>query len=222
MEDFKQKLLKLVGWTYEEEIVLVDKLSGGEQAETGISRKWSAKDIIAHNSFWKLKRVQDLNDAINHRPPQIIENYNEINEKVFEENKNNSWDNIINYSYKAYQTLARAVSDASNEDLKNEQTQPWKPIVIYCCIHPVSHLDKYYINRSQRFYAINLWNAVSGYLEELPASPGIIGNVKYNLAGHYLSSGEDFMAARILRKALVLNPKLKERAGKDPGLSSLL
>ena len=222
MEDFKQKLLQLVKWVYEEEILLVEKLSEKEHSETGIPNKWSLKDIIAHDSFWKLMRVQDFNDTINHKSPRIIENYDELNKKVFEENQNDSWGNIINYSYKAYQTLVKDVSAASNEDLINAQTQPWKPIVIYCCLHPLGHIDRYYVKRSQRFYAINLWNTASDHLEKLPASPGIIGNAKYYLASHYLISGEEFMAARILRKALALNPRLKERASEDPGLSSLL
>ena len=212
----------MVEWTYEEESALVEKLSEKEYAEIGIFKKWSAKDIIAHNSFWKLRRLQAIKDAINHESPEKIENYDEINIKVFEENKNNSWDNIINYSCKAYKTLAKVVSAVSNEDLTNSQTMPWKLIILYCFLHPISHLDKYYVNRDQRFFAINLWNEASDYLEKLPASPGIIGNTKYNLARHYSISGEEFMATRILRKALALNPKLKERAHQDHVLSSLL
>ena len=222
MEDFKQKLLQLIDWTYSEEKVLVEKLSEEERLVLGTLNKWSAKDLIAHTSFWKQKRMQDINNALCGKSPQKIENINEIIKEVFEGNKNRTWDDITNYSLDIYQNLIKTVSAASSNDLTNEQTYPWKMIIIYCCMHPIGHLDKYYVNRNQRFYSINLWKEIFEYLEKLPASPGILGTIKYNLASHYSISGDDFMATRILKESLILNPKLEKHAIEDPGLSSLL
>ena len=94
MEDFIKKLLQLVEWTYREEQAFMENLSKEEQRETGTFEKWSARDIIAHNSFWKNRRLQDISLALNGGSPARIENYNEINKQVFEENKNKYWDEI--------------------------------------------------------------------------------------------------------------------------------
>ncbi len=221
MEDFKSKLLILIEWTYKEEKEFVKSLTEEEQKETGKFEKWSAKDIIAHNTFWKNKRLQDIKTALKGNLPTSTEDYNEINKEVFEENKNKLWDEISDNFNEAYQKLIKTVSAASIDDLTNEKTNPWKMVIIYCCLHPIGHLDRYLINRNQRFYSINLWKIATGYLESLPASSGIIGTAKYNLARHYLLSGEDYMGSRLLREALTLNPKLKEKAKNDSVLSSV-
>lgn len=213
--------MQIVEWAYKEEQSLIRNLSEEDVKETGIFEKWSAKDIIAHNSFWKKKRLQDIKIALKGSSPDSTENYHEINREVFEENKNKHWDEINSCFEESYQNVFKTVSAAPNDELTNEKTNPWKMVVIYCCLHPVSHLDRYYVNRNQRFYSINIWKAATGYLEMLPASPGIIGTAKYNLARHYLVSDEDYMGLRLLRESFSLNPKLKEKAKQDTALSSL-
>ena len=220
MEDFRLRLIQLVEWAYNEEQAFIKNLTEEERKETGKFEKWSARDIIAHNTFWKNRRLQDINLALAGSSPDRAEDYNEINKEVFEENKNRRWEEIRDNFNEAFQKLIKTVSAASMDDLTNEKTSPWKMVIIYCCLHPIGHLDRYYVNRNQRFYAINLWKAATGYLESLPASSGIIGTAKYNLARHYLVSGEDYMGSRLLREAITLNPKLKEKAKKDTVLSS--
>ncbi len=211
----------LIEWTYKEEKEFVKSLTEEERKEPGKFEDWSAKDIIAHNTFWKNKRLQDIVTALKGNLPASTEDYNEINKEVFEENKNKRWDEISENLEEAYQKLIKTVMAASIDDLRDEKTNPWKMVIIYCCLHPIGHIDRYLINRNQRFYSINLWKTATGYLESLPASSGIIGTAKYNLARHYLLSGEDYMGSRLLREALTLNPKLKEKAKNDSVLSSV-
>ncbi len=97
----------------------------------------------------------------------------------------------------------------------------WKIIIFSSYLHPIDHLGKYYANRGETFYAINLWNEASGFMEQLPATPGILGTIKYNLARFYALSGQHPEAIRILRKALKLNPKLIEQSKEEPDLSSV-
>ena len=85
----------------------------------------------------------------------------------------------------------------------------------------MDHFDKYYVNRNQTYYAINLWKEAIGLLERLPASSGIIGNAKYNLARYYALSGQKFIAIRTLNQAVQLNPGLVKRSTEDPDLSSI-
>jgi tetratricopeptide (TPR) repeat protein len=228
VEEFNQKLLQIIDWVYKEEQNLRDKLTDKEYSETGTFNKWSAKDIIAHTSFWKLLRAKSIDAVLRGETPAEIGDFQKINEGVFREYINHSWDDIIDYSKKAYNSLKKIINTASSEDLNNEKTFPlqgnmpiWKIIVIYCCLHPLDHLDKYYTNRNQTYYAINLWKEAIDLLERLPASSGIIGNAKYNLSRFYALSGQKFIAIRTLNQAVQLNPKLIKRSTEDPDLSSI-
>jgi tetratricopeptide (TPR) repeat protein len=222
MEEFNQKLLQLTEWVYKEEQTLRDKLNKKEYAETGTFKKWSAKDIIAHTSFWKLLRAKSINAVLSGKTPAEIGDFQKINEGIFREFINHSWDDIIDYSKKAYNSLKKIINSTTSEDLNSEKKFPlqgnmpiWKIIVIYCCLHPLDHLDKYYANRDQTYYAINLWKEAIDLLERLPASSGIIGNSKYNLSRFYALSGQKFIAIRTLNQAIQLNPKLIKRSTED-------
>jgi tetratricopeptide (TPR) repeat protein len=228
MEEFNQKLLQIIEWVYREEKTLVDKLTDEEIAETGTFNKWTAKDIIAHNSFWKLLRAKSIDDVLKGKSPAEIGDFQKINEEVFKEYINYSWDDIINYSKEAHNSLVKIVNTAASADLNSEKTFPlqgnmpiWKIIIIYCCLHPLSHFDKYYVNRDQTYYAINIWKEAVNLMERLPASSGIIGNAKYNLSRHYALSGQKFIAVRTLNQAIKLNPNLIKRSTEDPDLSSI-
>ena len=225
MEEFNQKLLQIIEWVYKEEQDLRDKLTDKEYSETGTFNKWSAKDIIAHTSFWKLLRAKSIDAVLRGVTPAEIGDFQKINEGVFREYINHSWDDIIDYSKKAYNSLKKIINTSTSEDLNSEKTFPlqgnmpiWKIIIIYCCLHPLDHLGKYYANRNQTYYAINLWKEAIDLLERLPASSGIIGNAKYNLSRFYALSGQKFIAIRTLNQAVQLNPKLIKRSTEDPDL----
>ncbi len=228
MDEFNQKLTHIMKWVYREEKILVDKLTDEEIAETGTFNKWSAKDIIAHNSFWKLLRAKSIDDVLRDKIPAEIGDFQKINEEIFREYKNRSWDNISSYSREAHNSLMKILDTTTSEDLNSEKTFPlqgnmpiWKIIIIYCCLHPLSHFDKYYTNRDQTYYAINIWKEAVDLLERLPASSGIIGNAKYNLSKYYALSGQKFIAVRTFNQAIKLNPNLIKRSTEDPDLSSI-
>jgi tetratricopeptide (TPR) repeat protein len=226
--EFKQKLLDLVDWAYQEEKILLDKLTDKERAEIGTINKWSAKGIIAHIAFWKSLRAKSINDVLKGETLKDIGDFNKINEEVFKKFENHYWDDIINYSREAHNYLKKTVESSSEEDLNSRKSFPllgdkeiWKIIVIYCCLHPLDHFDKYYDNRNQTYYAINLWKEALDLLEQLPASSGIIGNAKYNLARYYALSGQKFIAVRTLNQSFQFNPNLIKRSIEDPDLSSI-
>ena len=228
MGEFKQKLLELVNWIYQEEKILIDKLNDEECAEIGNINKWSAKDIIAHTAFWKSLRAKSIVDILKGETLQELGDYNKINEEVLNKYNNRSWKDVIDFSNEANNYLKKIVDSTTEEELNSKKSFPllgdkeiWKIILIYCCLHPMDHFDKYYVNRNQTYYAINLWKEAIGLLERLPASSGIIGNAKYNLARYYVLSGQKFIAIRTLNQAVQLNPGLIKRSTEDPDLSSI-
>ncbi len=226
MKELKTELIRLISLAYEEEQILIGRLSDGERAETGSFKHWSAKDLIAHNSFWKLNKANNITGTLSGESPPIVGH--EINKEVFEKNRTRSWDDIIKYAGEAHKTLVSSITAAAHKDLTSQKTLPWqdgiaiwKIIIFSSYLHPIGHLAKYYVNRSEAFYAINLWNDASGLMEQLPATPGMIGTAKYNLARFYALSGQEFEAVRTLKKALKLNPKLIEQSKEEPDLSSV-
>lgn len=228
MGEFKQKLFGIVDWVYQEENFLIDRLTAEEKTTTGSFKKWTAKDIIAHNSFWKLLRAKSIEDVLEKRTPQDVKDFQKINEEIFKEYQNRSWDDVIYYSREAYDFLKKVTETTSEEELKSKKTFPllgdkeiWKIIVVYCCLHPLMHFDKFYDGRDQAYYAINLWKEAKKLLEKLPASSGILGNANYNLAKSYARSGQDYMALRALNEAIKLNPGLVKQMNEEQDLSSL-
>lgn len=228
MGEFKTKLFDILEWVYREENLLVDRLNKKEKQENGTFDKWSAKDIIAHTSFWKLLRAKSIEDVLNGRTPQDIKDFQKINEEIFAEYQNRSWEDVLSYSREAYDYLKKAAGAVSDEELKMKKTFPllgdkeiWKIIIIYCCLHPLMHFDRYYAGRDQIYYAINLWKEALDLLEKLPASSGIMGNANYNLARFYARSGQNYVALRVLQKAVNLNPGLVKRMNEEPDLAEV-
>lgn len=228
MGEFKQKLFGIVDWVYQEENSLIDKLTDAERTTTGSFKKWTAKDIIAHNSYWKLLRAKSIDDVLNGRTPQDIKDFQKINEEIFREYQNCSWEDAMNFSKEAHDFLKNITGTASDEELRSKKKFPlqgdkeiWKIIVIYCCLHPLMHFDKFYDGRDQTYYAINLWKEAMELLEKLPASSGILGNVNYNLARFYARSDQNYMALRALNEAIKLNPGLVKQMNEEQDLSFL-
>jgi len=165
--EFKQKLLQIIKWVYQEERTLIDKLTGEERAEIGTLNKWSIKGIVAHIAFWKSLRAKSIDDVLRGEILKDIGDFNKINEEVFKKFRNSSWDDIISYSKEAHNYLKKIVDSTTEEDLNSKKSFPllgdkeiWKIIIIYCCLHPLDHFDKYYANRSQSYRAKSRKNNV--------------------------------------------------------------
>ncbi len=225
----KSKLIELIEQASEEEQALFARLSEDERSVRGEPDRWSAKDTIAHLAAWKTRLAENLGAATRGKTPVRDEDYEAVNAKVFEENRDRSWSEILVEAAKASRQLVEHVEKTSEAELRGTETLPWqgerplwRVIVGTGTIHPLAmHLGPLLVERGEKEYATQLQEAAAKLLSELDESQSWQGTVRYNLACHYALAGETETAIEKLREALELNPELTEWSKEDADLASI-
>jgi tetratricopeptide (TPR) repeat protein len=226
--NLKTKLLDLLERAYQEEQAFVEKLSDEERTAIGTLEQWSAKDMMAHNATWKERMAQSLAAAARDEPLPAVDDINQVNAKIFEEHRDDSWTDVLGQSERAYRLLVERIQATRNEDLLDTDVLPWqngrplwRPLVGNGYSHPISHLAQYYTDRGDTSYAIQIQEEVADSLAQLDDSPAWQGVVRYNLACQYALAGQKDRAITRLREALRLNPDLTEWSKQDPDFTSI-
>jgi tetratricopeptide (TPR) repeat protein len=227
--ELKSKLMELIEHASKEEQALFAKLSENERAVRGEPDRWSPKDTIAHLAAWKTRLAEDLAAAARGETPVRNEDFEVVNVQIFEENRDQSWSDILKEATEASQQLAAQVKNRSEAELRGTDTLPWQEgrplwrlIVGTGTIHPMAmHLCPLLLERGDKEYATQLQKEAAKLLSELDESESWQGIVRYNLACHYALAGETETAIEKLREALELNPELIEWSKEDSDLSSI-
>lgn len=227
--ELKSKLIELIEQASKEERALFARLSEDERSVRGEPDRWSPKDVIAHLAAWKTRLAENLAAAARGETPVRDEDYEAVNAKVFEENRDRSWSEILEEAAEACQQLVEQVEKRSEAELRSTETLPWqgdrplwRVIVGTGTIHPMAmHLGPILIERGEKEYATELQEKTAKLLGKLDESQSWQGLVRYNLACHYALAGETQTAIGKLREALELNPELTEWSKEDSDLASL-
>src|SRR5690349_8634718 len=86
------KLAELLKKGYQAEKEFLAALSDEERNAQGTFEKWSAKDIIAHNAYWRKHHAEDaLAVLAGNTPPHIDE---QINAEIYSRYKDQSWEDV--------------------------------------------------------------------------------------------------------------------------------
>jgi len=225
---FKQKLLRVLERIYKEEQEVVADLSDEERSAVGTYEQWSVKDLMAHIAAWKEIRAESIAATSRGQPAPVIRDYEEANAEIFEANKDRSWDDMLVYLQRAYDSLVESLKMVPEADLvcaepsEEQQGRPlWRAIEGVGCTHPMLHLAEHYIGRGQADRGVRFAEEISDMLLQLDDSPSWRGLVQYNLACEYATFGQQEMAIAQLREALQLNPALTEWSREDPDLVSI-
>lgn len=224
--DAKTQLLKLLECASVEEQKLIQSLSEKERSVAGTLEQWSAKDMIAHIAAWKEEMVRRLTDKNISSLPNDMEEIDKINAEIFEEHRHQSWDEILDLSKQAYQSLVKHTQ--SLDDCSNTQAFPWQGgsplwrwIVGNGYIHPIMHFAQFYIGRGDIRSAVKIQKQTTVMLKPFDEGPAWQGVVQYNLACVYTQAGEKQKAISGLRQAFKLNPGLMEYSKSDPDLAAI-
>ncbi len=227
--ELKSKLIQLIEYTSKEEQALFARLSEDERAVRGEPDRWSPKDTIAHLAAWKTRLAENLAAAARGETPVRDEDYEAVNAKVFELNRDRSWSEILDEAAEASRQLVEQVEKTSEAELRGTETLPWqgerslwRVMVGTSIIHPLAmHLGPLLVERGEKEYATQLQEKAAKLLSELDESQSWQGTMRYNLACHYALAGETETALGKLREALELNPELTEWSKEDADLASL-
>jgi len=205
------------------------ELPPGELEIIGEPDFWSAKDHVAHLTFWRQRLILRLQAHLHQEPQPEIAPFEQLNPIIFEENRYRAWQEILTESDQAYADLIAVTEQLSDEDLLSASRFAWLPdgIPLYlsfignCYEHTQIHLGSYLLERHDLARATTLYEEWANRILEAEVPGSLKGHILYNLACFYALHDQLEKASTSLQKALELAPELEEWSRKDADLDAL-
>ena len=226
--DMKARVVEMLEHTSEIEKEMISILPEDERSRSSTYDDWSIKDQLAHCAVWKDRLARDITVALQGITPTESENYEQVNQEIFEEFHGQSWEEVLSYSERAKAALIEAVRTISNEDLVIGEVIPsqsgrelWKVILSHGYTHPLTHYSQVHLGFGNRKYAREIQEEMNKQLMEMDDSPSWQSIAIYNLACFYAQSGDKERAISGLKKALELNSALMDWSKQDPDFENI-
>lgn len=217
----KQELTELLQKGYQAEKEFIATLSDEERNAEGTFEHWTAKDNVAHNSFWRKRHADNVLEVLAGKSPAEVDD-DEINEDVYTQYKDQSWDEIETLLEISLKRMGEALATLSEDNLQSDNFYPWehrplwRELVGNMYTHPFLHISEWYIKKENPARAAELYQEMTGQLVTLDNSPDWQGTIRYNNACSFSLLGDTETAISELREALKLNPSLAEWSQQDP------
>jgi tetratricopeptide (TPR) repeat protein len=224
----KTRLLALLEQGYADQLALEAELSDAERNAQGTPDRWAPKDTTAHMTAWEQRMSQALITAAHGETPPSFADFDEVNARIFEKNRNLTWPDVLAESEHASQDLLDRVALLSEEEIGDPNYYPWRQgqplwqmILGNSYTHICGHIAQFYMERGDMARATRIQEELVERLSRLSDVPRTRGVALYNLACFYATSGQSEKALPNLSEALTLAPDLRAFAQEDPDLKSL-
>jgi len=224
----REALLSLLERAYEAQRAWIAALSDAERNTIGTPEQWSAKDILAHITFWQQVTLERLEAARNGNEPRTYGDFQPLNERVFEERHGQPWEQGLADAERVYAALTEHVRAIDEQALTDPQRFAWAngralsaSILANGFWHPLEHVARFYAARGERERAAELLDRAIVREEALSALPEDRGAALYNLACFYATTDQPSKAVALLPEALRLRPDLAEWSKEDSDLDAL-
>ncbi|GHO83884.1 TPR end-of-group domain-containing protein [Dictyobacter formicarum] len=227
---FKTFVLDLLQQGHRDEETFVQGLNETERTAIGTWEIWSAKDHLAHRTFWRQDLIQKLTAILQQQElPSSEEDEEQLNAMTFKEKHQRPWPEIYAESEQTYAKLIKLTEQLSEEDLTTPNRFPWfsgdRPLYTAflgsCYEHEQEHLAQYYLDHHDLPRAIEIREKCASRVIQAEVPEWVKGSFLYNLACFYAQQNQLEKASTLLQKALTLAPGLKERSKSDPDLAAL-
>lgn len=201
-------------------------LSVAEREALGTPVRWSAKDLVAHLTGWKTRRLQQL-DAVLRGEAAPVFDMDETNARTWDEQQRRPWEDISAEEARIAPALVACIERMSESDLSAMDCYPLplQPAALQlarpCYTHVIGHLAEHYIERGAMERAIALRETAAAALDAFPEFPEMAAAPHYNLACCYALTGQPGQGLIALRRALALHPALTAYAHEDADLVAL-
>jgi hypothetical protein len=228
-QSFKPILLDLLHQAHLAQDAFLQELNATERAAIGTPEYWSAKDHVAHMTFWRQRLVFQLAAILKHETPPTSENFEQLNIQVFEAQRERPWSEILSESEQAYAELVTLTEQLAEEDLTAFNRFDWIPngeplytsFMGNCYEHAQQHFAQYSLDRHDLPRATHIYESWASRVVDAEV-PGVLkGMVLYNLACFYATHTQLEKASATLQQSLLLTPSLKEWSLSDPDLVAL-
>src|SRR5712691_2761866 len=229
-QPLKTIVLDLLQQGHLDEAACLQELGETERTAIGTPSLWSAKDHVAHRTFWHQDLIGKVTAIRQHQEvPPSEESDDQINAMVFEEHKLRSWSALHAESERVYAQLITLAEHLSEEDLTDSHRfasitggRPLYTAFLGSCYeHDQEHLVQYYLDRHDLPRAIQVREKCATRIIQAEVPEWVKGWFLYNLACFYAQQNQLEKAAALLPEALTFAPDLKERSKSDPDLVAL-
>ena len=227
MEEKIAVLPDLVAFSYKEQKRYLSSMSEEARKATGTVDDWSPKDVLAHVVHWDLMMAKDIADRES-KEPDLDEDYNRTNARIWERYKDNSWQEIENRIDQTHETMKANLLELEEDDLVDPERFEWlNGRALWAAIastnfyHALQHVALLYADQGDLSCANKIQEQAAKQQKRLSDSDDWRGTVLYNLGCHYAVTGQEEAAIDMIKAALVLYPVLSNWAPDDPDLESL-
>lgn len=218
----KKELTQLLELGYQAEKEFIASLSNEERNTEGTFEDWTAKDNIAHNSYWRKRHAENVLTVLAGKSPTQAD-YDHINEEVYSQYKDQSWDEVETLLETSLKRMKEALAALSEENLHSDNFYPWdqnrplwRELVVNIYTHIVIHLSEWHIKKGNKTRAAQMYQEMTAQLATLDDSPDWQGTIRYNNACSFSLLGDKETAISELGEALKMNPGLTDWSKEDP------
>ena len=228
-QPFKPLLLDLLRQAQSSQNAFFQLLPDAELVISGTPDYWSAKDHVAHMTFWRQRLALRLRAIIGKEPQPEAQSFEQVNPLIFEEQRYRPWLAILSESDQAYADLIMLTAQLTEEDLTAWGRYDWvgDGMPLYtsfmgnCYEHTQIHLAQYLLDRHENARALEIYEVWANRVVEAPVPETLKGYTLYNLSCFYATHSQLEKARPALQQALTLYPALREFALTDPDLFAL-
>lgn len=223
----KEELTELLQLGYQAEMDFIAVLSDEDRKAVGSFEHWTAKDNVAHNSYWRKRHADDVLEVLGGKSPLQVDD-DDVNVGVYAHYKDQSWDEVETLLETSLKRMGEALTKLNEDDLQSDKFYPWdqgrplwRELVVNIYTHPILHISEWYIKKGDTTRAAEMYREMTGQLATLDDSPEWQGTIRYNNACSFSLLGDKETAINELREALKLNPGLAEWSQQDPDFESI-
>ena len=149
----KNELNALLQKGYQIEKEFMAALSDEERNADGTFEDWTAKDNIAHNSYWRKRHADDVLDVLAGKSPTQVDD-DEINAGVYAQFKDQTWGEVDTLLDTSLERMGEALAKLSEDELQSDDFYPWdqgrplwRELVVNMYTHPIIHQSEWHIKR---------------------------------------------------------------------------
>lgn len=223
---FQPLLLDLLRQAHSRQNAFFQQRPPAELAIIGTPACWSARDHMAHLTFWRQRLALHLQTILRQQASAMPDDAEHLNPIVFQQHRYRPWPDTLSASDQAYGELLALSAQLKEEDLTTGTGLNWLPagaplytaFMGYCYEHTQQHLAQYLLDRHEQTGALEIYESWASLVSAAEAPEPLHGSILYNLACFYATHGRLEQARTLLQQAFTLQPETRTLALTDPDL----
>src|SRR5581483_2738857 len=154
-QPFQPVLLDLLHQAQSDQNAFFHQMPAAELAASGTPDFWSARDHVAHLTFWRQRLSLRLQAILEKQPQPPFDDFEQLNPVIFEQHRHRRWPDLLSESDAVYARLIELASRLTEEELTafnrfdwmHEGAPLYSAFMGNCYEHTQQHLAQYALDR---------------------------------------------------------------------------